>query len=72
MRQEAAFALGEIGDLARSMLPALENAQRDRAEVVRQAAQEAIEKINDDGEDDEPEPAAPVNRNVTPPVRSGR
>jgi hypothetical protein len=42
------------------MLPTLQNVQqRDRAEVVRHAAEDAIEKITEDDDDDEADnPAA--------------
>jgi len=53
VRQEAAFALGEIA-IPMASAP-LEKALQDRAEIVRQAAQDAIEKLDEEGED----PAAP-------------
>ena len=65
VRQEAAFALGELGEAARPMLPALQNAQRDRVEIVGQAAQEAIEKITDEDED---EPDVRPRATANPPV----
>jgi HEAT repeat protein len=68
VRQEVAFALGEMGDAAKAALPALAAAQReDKAEIVREAAKEAIEKINEgDGPDNPPGAAPQPDANANP------
>ncbi|MHC5541904.1 HEAT repeat domain-containing protein, partial [Singulisphaera rosea] len=67
VRQEVAFALGEIGDNAKPALPALQAALQDRSGVVQTAAREAIDKINDtDGEEDDDSDNAQTPPNTKP------
>jgi HEAT repeat protein len=60
----SAARLGEVG--AEGARPALKRALRDRAEVVRQAAKEAIDKLD---EDDEPGPGEAVQKKAAEPAK---
>ena len=45
VRVEAAITLGEIGEAAKTSLPALKEAAQDKSPAVRAAAEDAIKKI---------------------------
>lgn len=46
VRRQAARALGKIGPAGKAALPALDKTRHDEARIVREAADDAIKKIN--------------------------
>ena len=54
VREEVAFAIGEIGTDEKPIIGALRTAYSRFLPTVRAAAQEAIDKLQDDDDDDEP------------------
>jgi HEAT repeat protein len=54
VREEVVFAIGEIGTDAPPTIAALQQALQDPSPTVRGAAQEAIDKLQDEDDEDEP------------------
>jgi HEAT repeat protein len=71
VREEIVFAIGEIGTNQMAAMNALHRALNDPSPVVREAAQEAIDKLEED-DDDEPaannpaQPNAPAKKKGAP------